>query len=356
MEKRKIVGYTRTYNNSQQSKDMQIQMIRRYALDHGIVCSKVYSDQRFVKNRNAENRWIADFIGIKSVRWNPVFPEWERLLGDIKKGQISTILVDTVLRLYSGTNQKIAIMSACEQYGVQIIEVGDYLPAKTESSQLTIYHYSIKPEARTCVALNDVDDLYEYASQHYNGWEAALFLDLSDSRRKYIERLTELTDGVVLVKSYFHIKRHTSAFLKMIKNFVNNGVTVISATEEKITITNEEDGMLLSKTLKVAVYERFTSKYEEETRNIQLEKLRIFVACKASKWSVSDIYIDELNSKQRTELYRLIADRGKYDIVLIDTFGKMADTINCFTDFLGKINKPLYSLKEREVIFIEPRE
>lgn len=183
-----------------------------------------------------------------------------------------------------------------------------------------------------------------------------LFLDLSDSRRKYIKRLTELTDGVVLVKSYFHIKRHTSAFLKMIKNFVNNGVTVISATEEKITITNEEDGMLLSKTLKVAVYERFTSKYEEETRNIQLEKLRIFVACKASKWSVSDIYIDELNSKQRTELYRLIADREKYDVVLIDTFGKLADTINGFADLISKIDKPIYSLKEGEVIFIEPGE
>lgn len=356
MKERKIVGYIRTYNNSQQSKDMQIRMIKRYALNHGIVCSKVYSDQGFVKNRNVENQRIADFIGISNAKWNPVFPKWEELIIDIKKGQISTILVDTVLRLYSGTKQRVAIMAACEQYEVQIIEVGDYMPAKIEKPQLVIYHYTVKPEARTCIALNDVDDLYKYASQHFSGWEVALFLDLSDSRRKYIERITELTNCMILVKSYYHIKRHTLPFITMLRKLADNGVEVISTLEGKIALLNEKDSILRSKPLKVAIYDHIRLVHEEKIKKVQIEKFKVFINCKTNKWSISDFYIDGLKSKQQTELYRLIADRGKYDVVLIDTFGKIADTINCFTDFLSKINKPLYSLKEGEVIFIESGE
>ncbi|WP_455190851.1 recombinase family protein [Eubacterium ramulus] len=328
MEDKKIVGYVRSFSRWNRACDFQKQMIRKYCNIKHINCAYVFED----------------YVGKKC---KPVFREWEKLLNEIVEGKIEIILVDTKMRLYNSKVQKQLIVNACQQNGVEIIEVGSYRNDNSKQPKVVIYHSIFEPKERTCVPLNDIDALYEEASRQYSGWEASLYLDFNNSKAKYTEMSVALSDCIVLVKSFFHITRHALSLLLFAAQLQTAGCTLISKSEGKLAVLYDSD-KLLTKPLRIAVYDQMQSQHEIE--QISKEKLLAFVACKTCQWEIQDIYMDEMKDKDKPELMRLIQNRKNYDVVLIDSIVRMEKVTNRFIKCLCKIGKTIYSLREGEVI------
>lgn len=349
---RKTVGYIRSFNNSQISCDTQKRFIESYCMDNDIMIDGLFSDMNFRKNRKTDEFLRAAKIGIKPQKCTRVFEAWENLMTQIMEGNIGCILVDTKLRLYDGQGQRQALERICFEYKVNIIEVGGYQPTGCGAlPKLLIYHYSIEPESRTSITLNDVDALYEFASQRLGRWEAAaLYLDLNSSNRTQFEKMMERADcGLILVKSLFHIKRKMMPFLSTAKDLNKRDVRIVSVEEGSLNFVSDKEKDWRSQPLRVAIYDRQRSTYEEENNKIQIDKFKAFVNCYTAGWSIENIFIDRLeNESRQEELSELVkkAGYGVYDIVLIDTFGKIGDTAIWLARVMKQLDIPIYSLRE----------
>ena len=352
---RKIVGYIRSFNNSPISYDTQKRFIEAYCNDNDIILDSLFSDMNFRKNRRTDEFLRAIKIGISARKWTHVFEAWEKLMIQIMEGKISCILVDTKLRLYDGQGQKHIMEQLCSEYKVGIIEVGDYHPPGCEAlPKLVFYHYSIEPENRTSVVLKDVDALYEYASQRLERWEAtALYLDLNSSNRtqfkKMMEKMEKVDCQLILVKNLFHIKRKMMPFLSAAKDLNKRNIRIVSIEEGSLNFVNDGEKDWLSKPLKVAVYDRHRSTYEEGNNKIQIDKFKAFVNCCTAGWSIKDMFIDHLdNGNQQEKLSELVrkAGSGSYDMVLVDTFGKIGDTVIWLARIMRQLDIPIYSRRE----------
>lgn len=349
---RKTVGYIRSFINSKISFDTQKRLIESYCSDNGIALDEFFTDMYFRKNRRLDEFLRAAQIGIKAKKSTRVFEDWENLMLQILEGNIGCILVDTKLRLYDGIEQKEALERICSENEVTIIEVGDYQPSGCGAlPKLVFYHYSSAPENRTSIALNDVDSLYNYASQCLGRWEAmSLYLDLKSSNRTQLEKMMKKANcDLILVKSLFHIKRKMMPFLSVAKDLNKRNIHIVSAEEGSLNFVSDGEKDRLSRPLRVAVYDRQRSTYEEENNKIQIDKFKAFVNCCTTGWSIEDIFIDRLDNGNRQEELRELVEKaksGSYDIVLVDTFGKIGDTVIWLARIMRQVDIPIYSLRE----------
>lgn len=352
VDNRKVVGYIRCFNSSKISHDTQKRFIEIYCCNNKIVLDELFSDMNFRKNRRTEEFFRVAKIGISPKKWTRVFEAWESLMEQIIENKIACILVDTRLRLYDGSGQKQILEKLCTEYKVTIVEVGDYQPWGCGAlPKLAIYHYSIEPENRTSIVLNDVDFLYEFAFQRLKRWEVtALYLDLNSSNRTQFEKMMEKADcDQILVKNLLHIKRKMMPFLSVAKDLNKRNIRIISVEEGSLDFSSDGEIDWLSKPLRAAVYDRHRSAYEEEYNEIQIDKFRVFVNACTAGWSIEDIFIDRLdNGNRQEELSELIkkAGSGSYDMVLVDTFGKVGDTVIWLARIMRQLDIPIYSLKE----------
>lgn len=349
-ERKEIVGYVRTYREWDMTCLMQEKMILKFCHENDMRCKQIFCDRGNKKNRSAMDVERAKEIGISTQKWNAVFPEWEKLMLAIKEGWIGCILVDTVLRLYCNQDQKHVLERLCQEHNVQVIEVGNHSSVcEMAKPKLAIYNYSVQPEERTTVTLKDIDSMYDFASQHYEGWEVSLFLDLNLKRRENLVRVLNTNVDVILVKSFFHIKRKTISFMNTAKILWEKNIKIVSVEEGRLDFI--EDKILLENPMKIAIYDRFRSEHEREIKDIQIAKFETFVKCKTNGWIIDKAYIDDLGNDKQPELEKLLREANQFDLILTDTFGKLGDTIICLKDILRKI--PVYSLKEGAVVLYE---
>lgn len=357
MEERNVVGYIRCFTQSNAASEQQLFLIRSYCHSHSISCERFYRDVGYQNDRHVAERWKAEAIGIDSRKDRPTFPAWDDLMLDIIKGKVDVILVDTKLRLYNGIEQKTTIDRLCQQYDVKIIEVAnDDGPVDSTALKVAVYHFSDRPEARTRIPLKDIDQIYEYAS-HSKEWEVvALFLDTTLNHRQYIQMLLERSDfDIILVKSFYHIKRKMTAFLSAAKKLREKGVRIISVEEGEFIALENEEKEWLSKPMNVAVYDRLRTKYEKDMQQVQLDKFHAFSKYRAEKWNIQEIFIDE-GAGECENLKRLVQEAKKYDLIMVDTFGKVGETIIYIGRLLNSVNIPIYSLQEGGIGIYEPED
>jgi len=344
---REIVGYIRTFQSLESVCDVQESLIRRYCDENAISFGRIFRDVGYSKRRHTDDRWKAKKIGLDTKSRLHTFAAWEDMLLGVIDGEIGCILVDTQARLFDGAEQKQVLERLCVDYDVTIIEVANAFPPDSAAAVgATIYHYPVQFGARTCILLNDIDALYNYAS-HRKRWEvASLFLDLSPNNREGFAHMLEIAKcDIVLVKNFFHVKRHTSSFVGVVKQLHKKGIRLVSMDEGELNISDKECVDLMKQPLKAAVYDWHKSEYQEETEKLQMEKFQAFVKYKTNGWTIRNIYIDGIRSGTKEELQRLIHNVEKYDIVLLDSFDKFGETIK-FTKIMKELNIPVYSLKE----------
>lgn len=346
VDSRKIVGYVRSFSG-EEACDVQMALIKNYCQENNVICTTFYRDVGFRKTRTIRDKETSEQIGINSRQWIHVFPAWKQMMLDVISEEIGCILVDTSLRLYDGVDQKQALDRLCKQHNVEIVEVGQTnSPDAAVCKKVAIYHYTVCPERRTSVVLKDIDQLYGVAS-HQSGWEiTALYLDLNNSRRQQLETLlTDCKADIVFVKSFSHIKRAMIPFLTALRMLYEDGVELVSMTEGKIVFMDEEYKEWREKPFRVAAYDRPRSKRDIIFRNIQVEKFKIFVDCKAIGWIIKDIYIDEQDEKKKLD--ELERNASQYDIILVDTFGKFGEKVVDLIRIMQRTEIPIYSFKER---------
>lgn len=350
---RKTVGYVRSYLEGEDcviACNMQKTMIDSYAVSQNLVCELIYTDMGSKPRRSAKDREKAKKIGMNPHKDVKTFSAWDELMIAIIDGTVGAIVVDNIMRLYNALEQKKVTERILLEYNVMIYIAGDLHPSSEGAVSIACYHYTIQKKSkqiRNCIPLNDVDSLYVYASKHKN-WEiTGVYLDVKSSNRtEYPKLLNELDEySAVLVKSLYHFNRKMMPFLAESKRFRNKGKDIYSQEEGKF-IYSEFTEDRFNKPLKVALYDWQRSEQEAKEQDILMKKVNAFTRLKSdNNWTITGKYIDKIGSHQN-ELKRLIKASGQYDLILVDTFVKLGDTIIWLARVLNAIDIPIYSLRE----------
>lgn len=349
------VGYIRSFgSHNLGSVDIQGRFIERYCELKGIQISKIFYDIGAGKTRHVHERWKAEAIGMEQSKYVRVFSGWDDMMVAASCGAIGAIIVDTKLRLYNGAAQKEVLERICREQAIVIMETeGTDLQPESSLEKVAIYHYSMQKGRRTSVPLKDIDTLYE-AVFHRPEWEAsALYLDENNVRRNAYPELKG-ADGynIIFVKSLYHIKRATTTFLSEIKYFKSKGVRICSEEEGQLVYGDDGAKKWLDEPLRAAVYDRQRFNKEVEDQEILLKKFSIFARLKTNGWVIADVFIDRLDCGQ-PKLEELVRKAADYDIVLVDTFGKVGSTVICLVQVLKKLQIPIYSLREGGISLYE---
>lgn len=344
----RIVAYIKVYDlENRVSVEMQKRLIDRYCRKAGISYEHIYADVG-VKTRKTSDLWKASQLGYTSRKGEPMYPEWENMVFQILNGHIKTILVDSEIRLCGNVAQQKAFKSICQRFNVEIIEVSaDVPPNEGVMPRVAIYHFTDISKKRPSIVIKDMDQLYNFAS-HYE-WEVNhIYLDLSLklSEREEFFKLLERLDkyDVLIVKSLYHINLNMMTFFSSIQRIINKGVRIISMEEGELNMFSYHDWK--DRKLSVAVYDRHRSLSEQEYSEIMQERFHVFVECKTRGWTISNVYIDKMDNRSQSNLQRMIKESWQYDLVMVDTFGKIGDRINLLYKFKNKIRKPVFSLQE----------
>lgn len=353
MTKRRVVGYIRSITKA--SYEWQKRKIKEYCNLNNITLNQIFADTKNnIRNERRKKEFIrTQQLGINTKKWTHVYEAWEHLMLQSSEGTIAYILVDSKLRLYDGQVQREILNKICTTYKIKIIEVGDFeFPIENSlSKKLVFYHYCIEPNKRTRITLNEIDHLIEYASQH-NGWEAsAFYLDFDTSKTQLKKLLENSRCNVVLVKDFFHLHRTTTGLFNIVQSLRKEENKIISMKEEKLKFIEDNKQLLLSP-LKVSIYDKHRSNFEEEYSQLEKDRLEIF-AKTHTNWIIENIYIDTLKDKNFPQLDELISKSKDYtyNLILISSFSKLGDSTTEFFKIIKRINIPIYSLKEGGIIF-----
>ena len=326
-----IVGYIRVYGyDSRKAEKVQREMIRRYCEKKGGNREIAFFIDSYITNkrkRNLSERKRANRI--KLQEGVSIMPGWETLMEKIIDGEVKEIIVDCKIRLFNGKEQYQVLQRLCEEYEVQIIEVGNDV-----SSDTIVYYESTHKNRRTSIPLKDIDAIYAKCSQLdivprlilLEEGKIHHFLDYVDDNTRF-----------VLVKNYQHIYRKVYPTLSMLKTAWSKSVRVISLEEGEIIpvdIGSEENIAV--------VYDKARSKHEACSQQLTLDVIQTFIKIK-TKWDVQEVYIDDRNSNSA---YSSMKKRLSGDITLVvDTFGKLGADISMIVNLL-RTGATIYSLKE----------
>lgn len=345
MDTRKTVGYVRTSSKAEDGK-MQKKIITQYCKVEGIQCEAIYVDYGYTKRKEADI-WKAKRLDIKCNRYCHTYNGWESMLMAVMDGEIGRILVDNRIRLYCNEEQRRALNKVCQDYNVEVVEVSlDNVPMESACKRIAIYHFTNAAEKRPSVGVNDIDRLYQYASQH-SCWEVVhLYLDstLRKFEQKELQRLLENLGkyDIILVKSFYHISKKISSFWTIVMELKRNGVNIVSMQEGQLFCVSCDD--LLEKQLKVVVYDKARTDLEKVTQQLNLKRMEVFVKYKAKSWNIVKVYADR--NDQTEILNQLIEESKEYDLILVDTLGKIHENTANFFKFKKQINCYLFSMRE----------
>lgn len=326
-----IVGYIRTYgDDSGKAEKVQEKMIQRYAEKKGIKEKIPFFIDSSITNkrkRNMAERKRANRI--KLLEGVSIMPGWETLMEKIIDGEVKEIIVDCKIRLFNGKEQYQVLQRLCEEYEVQIIEVGNDVPSDT-----IVYYESTHKNRRTSIPLKDIDAIYAKCSQF--DIVPRLILLEEGKIHHFLDYVDENT-SFVLVKNYQHIYRKVYQTLSMLKIAWSKSVRVISLEEGEIIPVD-----IGSKKNIAVVYDKARSKHEACSQQLTLDVIQTFIKIKI-KWDVQEVYIDDRNSNSA---YSSMKKRLSGDITLVvDTFGKLGADISMIVNLL-RTGATIYSLKE----------
>lgn len=345
---KRTIAYIRVHDSKDRvSEQIQKNLINKYCESMGILCDAFYSDVG-IQRRKTSDLWRANCLGFASRRGMVMYPEWEKMLLEVQNGNIKVILVDSRTRLQGNTTLSKVFNDTCLEHNVEVVEVSADVPPNSDvMPRVAIYHFTEISNKRSSIVIRDIDQLYRFTSHH--GWEVNhTYLDLSLklSERKEFSQLLKNLDryDILIVKSLYHINLNMMTFFSSIQTIVQNGVRIISMEEGELNMFSYHDWK--ERRLSVAIYDRHRSLSEQEYSEIIQERLRIFVECKTKGWVISKIYIDEMGNREQCNLQRMVKESEQYDMVLVDTFGKIGDRVNLLYKFKNKIEKPIFSLQE----------
>lgn len=213
--------------------------------------------------------------------------------------------------------------------------------------KVCIYHFS-NANQRPIVNQKQMDFIQEFASSI--GEVEKIYLDFTLKQSEQIQRqqmIEEISSYDILVmKDFYHLARNTGACFGLLQAFALQGVKTI--TMEDGSFSFQFQNAPFDKKFKVCVYH---SKYKEDgdrTIETQIDIFKTFVSHKTN-WEIVDVFVDEANSqsdKVQTEIFKVIKNKEKYDLLLLKDFNSLHWRTAKFCHRRNELQLPIYSLKE----------
>ena len=344
----KSIGYVRSYDGSRTAIAVQENLIRNYCKRCGIKDVEIIVD---VANLKADFDRFRDKYVPMSVEnlQDRFFKEWTAMVRKIRESEIHVIIVDSILRLFSNYQQKSCFLELCREKGVEIIEICE-TPPPDSGRIAAVCHFTNVSERKPRVVLEQLDILYKEAVSKF-GTVSHIYLDrtLVSSKQKNLKELIQSPYGYkgVVIASLYHIGTYMTVAIQNANRLLDAGVTLYSATEGYIRPISKTH--LLDEELRVAIYDR-EMKYKYPVNcKITEERLRVFIAAK-TRWTLGGVYYDSIESG-KTELERLASESEKYDLVVLEHFGKFNFRTGQLYKMLNKVKLNIFSIREGGVYF-----
>lgn len=343
--RKNAVGYVRTTRkNSTGDRAIQRDLITRFISANGFRCVGIFEDP-IQEEANHE-----ELTSVYATKRKGSFSAREEMLLLVESGVVDMVIVDMKERLYRNNEEKRELEAVLNTQGVELVKVPPFMSEDNSGEKKTcIYHYFVPNTRgkgiRTANLLSDVGRMYEEVERHGNWLLCGVYIDSSAYKRSEIHKLMNRCDlDVIICKYFYHIKRKTLAFIGVVQEFAHRDVSIISTEEGILHYTPAED-IQNDNPMKVVTYNCFRSDQEKNDRCITTKIFDVFYKTIAKKWQEMSRYVDE-DISDRPAFHELLNMSDDYDIVVVETFGKLGESVNEFVRLLLALQKPVYSLKE----------
>lgn len=225
-----------------------------------------------------------------------------------------------------------------------------------EINRAAIYHFTDGSEIRPKVYLKELEGIKTFASGL--GYpNADVYVDKSLRKCDQI-KLRELMENinsykVLILKDFYHLRKNTGAFMS----------DLVSLMQMNIEMYTIEDGNFslmpapFDRSLKVAIY-YCGLEIIGHSLELQYDIMDLFIKTKTS-WTVVDRYADLAGNKidgNQKELQKLIYNKEKYDILLVQSFGDIHWRTSKFCKIRHQIQKDIYSMQEDVYLYYNQEE
>lgn len=218
-----------------------------------------------------------------------------------------------------------------------------------EPKKVCIYHFTNAENLRRpIVNEKQMVILNEFASQY--GDIKQVYLDGTlkqcnqDKKKQMIKEIVNY--DILIMKDFYHLAKNTGVCIGLLQKFAIQGIETI--TMEDGSFSFQFQNAPFDKKLKICVYH---SKYKEDgDRTIETQRkiFKTFVSHKTN-WKIIDVFVDEANSQSdsvQTEIFKVIENKEKYDLLLIKDFNSLHWRTAKFCHRRNQLGLPIYSLKE----------
>ena len=336
---KKTIGYIRSIKQADHDSDYQAMLIRRYAQINGLEDPEMVVDRRLLPRRNQMDIERAIKLGMIPKKNTGFFRAWEEMILEAQDGKIGTIIVDRRERLYRVLSDKTLLERIVAEHNIRIFEVESIdWPEEDRPVNAAVYHFFV-PSTRG-----------PEASAHENWRIVGLYIDSWAYRRVQFPKLMQRTDvKVIICKFFYHMNRKILAFLQIVRELNEKGTSLVSTEEGEIHFhpicKNKEP--FYTKKLKVAAYNCFGSDYEAQTGSITRRKFELFGKFLTTKSVAADYYEEDPDTRFPGSEFERLAKRARhYDLILIDSFARLGESVNELMKCLQRVGIPVCSLKE----------
>ncbi len=218
-----------------------------------------------------------------------------------------------------------------------------------KQKKAAIYHITKESKQRPKTYLDKLTSLNDFAISL--GFDITdTYCDMSIKRCERIEFdrfLSKAEDyEALIVQDFFHISKNTMQCMRIMSDLRSKGVTIYTLNNGYFQFEDEP----FDTQLKVATYNcRFGTINEiKEIIPIANDVLNLF-STKKTRWTVVDQYFDESehqNDGEQKELQLLIANREKYDLLLVHNLNNVHWRTANFCKIRESLQLDIYSLQD----------
>lgn len=213
-------------------------------------------------------------------------------------------------------------------------------------SKAAIYHFTSGGNIRPIVYEKEINRIKKFALG-LGFSKSDLYLDKSLRKvdQAQLKNLLQNADKyqAIVMKDFYHLSSNTGAFMCELIALSNKGVTLYTIEDGNF----QPDKAPYEQPLKVAIY---YCGLEIIGRSIELQfEIMEYFIKHNTNWKLVDKYADTAGNKSdsyQIELNKLIQNRDKYDIILVQSFNDIHWRTAKFCKIRHQIQLDIYSMHE----------
>ena len=337
-----VVAYIRSREIN--SRHMQKKMIEQYVGREELEIAQYYEDIEGVKGVKKSGT-----VGISCQYIK--YPEYERLIQCIKKGDIKMLIADIPSRLYGGHLSTLELREWCEKYKVQIIVLSEIIQEEFELDEENIvaYYCTDKSECRPLVYERQVDEIYSYVMKEKKGIIKKMYLDFSletSKKTKLQEMIKDVNQyDTILVLAFSHLTRYTTKLLELLKELREKKNTKVeSVRQARVRYFQQYDIKRLENINNISAY---INEQRSACETIDKKRIELFARNKVDK-RICRVYQSEEIKKEVVNDDKFEVQNTLEELLLIINANDVHKDISNYLKIYKKLNiNAIYSLEDK---------